>query len=113
MGQRSAWSSRRKGRHGASTSERLVAVCATALAALAAAGGPAAVAGQRGGSHGAARLKHVVVIFQENTSFDHYFASYPHAANPPGEPAFHAAKGTPSIDGVNGPLATSNPNGAN
>lgn len=27
-------------------------------------------------------IKHVVVIFQENVSFDHYFATYPYAANP-------------------------------
>ena len=27
-------------------------------------------------------IKHVVVIFQENVSFDHYFATYPNAANP-------------------------------
>lgn len=26
-------------------------------------------------------IKHVVVIFQENVSFDHYFGTYPHAAN--------------------------------
>ena len=25
-------------------------------------------------------IKHVVVIFQENVSFDHYFGTYPHAA---------------------------------
>ena len=24
-----------------------------------------------------------IVLFQENVSFDHYFASYPNAANPP------------------------------
>jgi len=24
-------------------------------------------------------MKHVVVIFQENVSFDHYFGIYPHA----------------------------------
>jgi len=24
-------------------------------------------------------IKHVVVIFQENVSFDHYFGTYPHA----------------------------------
>ena len=27
-------------------------------------------------------IKHVVVIFQENVSFDHYFATYPHATQP-------------------------------
>ena len=26
-------------------------------------------------------IKHLVVIFQENVSFDHYFGTYPHAAN--------------------------------
>ena len=36
-------------------------------------------------------IKHVVVIFDENVSFDHYFGTYPTALNPPGEPAFHAA----------------------
>ncbi|HUZ65506.1 MAG TPA: hypothetical protein VMU82_17515, partial [Acetobacteraceae bacterium] len=33
-------------------------------------------------------IKHLVVIYDENVSFDHYFATYPKAANPPGEPAF-------------------------
>ena len=33
-------------------------------------------------------ITHVVMIFQENVSFDHYFATYPVAQNPPGEPAF-------------------------
>ncbi|WP_127900993.1 phospholipase C [Solirhodobacter olei] len=40
-------------------------------------------------------IKHLVVIFQENVSFDHYFGTYPKAANPAGEPAFHAAADTP------------------
>ena len=43
------------------------------------------------------RIKHVVIIFQENASFDHYFATYPHATNPSGEPAFHALPGTPEM----------------
>jgi phospholipase C len=34
-------------------------------------------------------IRHVVVIFQENVSFDHYFATYPWAANAPGEPTFN------------------------
>src|SRR5207244_2057475 len=29
-------------------------------------------------------IKYVVVIFQENESFDHYFGTYPHAENRPG-----------------------------
>src|SRR6201999_4194653 len=39
-------------------------------------------------------IKHLVVIFNENESFDHYFGTYPNALNVEGEPAFHAAKGT-------------------
>jgi len=35
-------------------------------------------------------IKHLVVIFGENRSFDHYFATYPNAANPPGEIPFLA-----------------------
>jgi phospholipase C len=34
-------------------------------------------------------IKHLVVIYNENISFDHYFATYPNAANPSGEPQFH------------------------
>jgi phospholipase C len=55
-------------------------------------------------------IKHVVVIYDENTSFDHYFATYPNAANPPNEPLFTAAPGTPAVAGLNGPLLTDNPN---
>jgi phospholipase C len=58
-------------------------------------------------------IKHVVVILQENVSFDHYFATYPVAANPPGEPQFHARKGTPTVNGLSGALLTKNPNLAN
>ena len=55
-------------------------------------------------------ISHLVVIFQENVSFDHYFATYPTAANPAGEPAFTAAQGTPAVNGLSGALLTSNPN---
>ncbi len=61
-------------------------------------------------------IEHVVVIFQENVSFDHYFGIYPHAANAgaTGEPLFHAKANTPSVNGLlGGGLLTSNPNGAN
>lgn len=37
-------------------------------------------------------IRHVVEIFQENVSFDHYFGTYPHAANTDGNP-FHAQPG--------------------
>jgi phospholipase C len=64
-------------------------------------------------------IKHLVVIFSENISFDHYFGTYPYALNPPGEPAFHALPGTPTVNGLMaeltdngpiGPLLTNNPN---
>jgi phospholipase C len=55
-------------------------------------------------------IKHVVVIYQENVSFDHYFATYPYAENTPGEPQFKARPGTPSVNGLSGPLLTQNPN---
>src|SRR5690242_6333700 len=55
-------------------------------------------------------IKHVVVIFQENVSFDHYFATYPKALNPSGEPRFTAASGTPKINGLSGDLLDNNPN---
>jgi phospholipase C len=59
-------------------------------------------------------IKHLVVIFQENASFDSYFATYPVAANPRGlisrPPPFKARRGTPSINGLNNSLLNFNPN---
>jgi phospholipase C len=55
-------------------------------------------------------IQHVIVIFGENISFDHYFATYPNAQNPEGEPKFKAADDTPSVNGLSGGLLTSNPN---
>jgi phospholipase C len=56
-------------------------------------------------------IKHLVVVFQENVSFDHYFATYPIALNPAGQPRFTAAPHTPSVNGLSGPLlAPDNPN---
>jgi phospholipase C len=52
-----------------------------------------------------------VVIFQENVSFDHYFGTYPHAANTDGNP-FHAQPGTPSVNGLTPALLAHNPNSA-
>ena len=63
-------------------------------------------------------IKHLVVIFDENVSFDHYFGTYPFAANTDGS-VFHAKPGTPTVNGLYtkitssgpvGPLLTSNPN---
>ena len=64
-------------------------------------------------SRTATPIKHLVVIFQENVSFDHYFGTYPNAANPKGEPAFFAAPGTPTVNGLAGALLNSNPNSLN
>ena len=60
-------------------------------------------------------IKHVVVIFGENISFDHYFGTYPNAANLPGETKFTAVTGTPTPNGLTTGLLTANPNlnGAN
>ena len=58
-------------------------------------------------------IKHLVVIFQENVSFDHYFATYPTATNPDKEPAFSALPNTPAVNGLNGTLLTGNPNKTN
>ncbi|WP_435155292.1 phospholipase C [Amycolatopsis sacchari] len=57
-------------------------------------------------------IKHVVVIFGENISFDHYFGTYPNAANTDGTP-FTAAKNTPKVDGLDKKLLTDNPNAYN
>lgn len=58
-------------------------------------------------------IKHLVVIFQENVSFDHYFGTYPHALNPSGQPRFEARPGTPSVNGLTEGLRTNNPNANN
>src|SRR6266566_6558042 len=81
-------------------------------AALAApAFGAAAPQVATGGST-ATPIKHLVVIFQENVSFDHYFGTYPQAANTDGNP-FHAQPGTPSVNGLTPALLNHNPNSAN
>jgi phospholipase C len=51
-----------------------------------------------------------VVIFDENNAFDHYFGAYPNALNPPGEPAFVPAPGTPQVNGLTPGLIGNNPN---
>jgi phospholipase C len=52
-------------------------------------------------------VKHLVVIFQENVSFDHYFGTYPFAQNNSGETPFEASPRTPkSINTLLTPLDT-------
>jgi phospholipase C len=82
----------------------LAAIAASAMALT-----PAAPA-FADGAPTATPIKHLVVIFQENVSFDHYFGTYPVAANPGGEPAFHARPGTPSVNGYTPALLNKNPN---
>jgi phospholipase C len=64
----------------------------------------------RDDSRTATPIKHLVIIFQENVSFDHYFGTYPFAFNLPGEPPFHARKNTPTVNGLFGAFLTANPN---
>jgi phospholipase C len=51
----------------------------------------ASFANDGGAEQTATPIEHLVVIFQENVSFDHYFATYPVALNPSGEPSFKRA----------------------
>ena len=96
-----------------------VAVAAITLAACG--GGSNSVAASPtvpGTSYTAARalatatpIKHVVVLYQENVSFDHYYATYPYAANPNGEPKFRAKRRTPNVNNlIKANLLTNNPN---
>ena len=68
-------------------------VVSVGVAATAASGHRRAHA--RGASGTSTRIKHLVVIFQENVSFDHYFGTYPH------------------VNGLTHELLTNNPNGVN
>ncbi len=61
-------------------------------------------------------IKHLVVIFQENVSFDHYFGTYPNAKpNKDGSVYFkRAQKDTPRVNSLESAgLLTNNPNGVN
>ncbi|MCU1573738.1 MAG: alkaline phosphatase family protein [Micrococcaceae bacterium] len=99
----------------------LTALTSTMTAGLLAGGSAPAQAVVTGGLT-ATPIKHVVVIFGENVSFDHYFATYPKAANVPGErqqgsgtaaASFIPAADTPtqiSTLAHDGLLAPNNPN---
>ncbi|MDQ4503145.1 alkaline phosphatase family protein [Sinomonas sp. ASV322] len=108
---------------GVSTRKYYAAAAAAALFAVAitACGGPASSTSTASSASGAFKaasqvdtntpIKHLVVIFQENVSFDHYFGTYPNAANTDGTP-FKAGSSTPSVDGLSQALLTQNPNAA-
>jgi phospholipase C len=89
----------------------VAAVVAAGVGLAVTAPGFAAETDRTGGST-ATPIKHLVVIFQENVSFDHYFGTYPNAVNTDGT-RFTAKAGTPNVNGLNGPLLTANPNTAN
>ena len=104
----------------AATGAAALATTALASGLLGFSAGPASAGERPPGT--ATPIKHVVVIFQENVSFDHYFATYPNAANTAGETqqgagapvaAFAAARNTPkninTLDSA-GLLAPHNPN---
>jgi phospholipase C len=57
-------------------------------------------------------ITNVIVLFQENVSFDHYFGTYPKALNNSGETQFSAYPGTPSVNGLSPALLINNPNKA-
>ncbi|PKV99969.1 phospholipase C [Amycolatopsis echigonensis] len=86
-------------------------VAATAALTVAAAMAPG-TADSATPSGTATPIKHVVVIYQENVSFDHYFGTYPHAANTDGQ-RFQANPKTPKVNGLTPQLLTRNPNSSN
>ncbi len=95
---------------------RAVAGVAVTAVVLALVNGGTVSAGAEPPSHGAGTtatpIKHLVVIFQENVSFDHYFGTYPSAANTDGQ-RFVAKPDTPSVNGLSAGLLTANPNVSN
>ncbi|MBV9592397.1 MAG: alkaline phosphatase family protein [Actinobacteria bacterium] len=87
----------------------LASVAATALL-----GPTAALADQDAYTH--TPIKHLVVIFQENVSFDHYFGTYPYAVpNADGSRHFGQPRDdTPRADTLlSAGLTSQNPNGVN
>ncbi len=102
----------------------LLSGAAAVLAFMVATGGPVIAApavapasgdpGPQDGAPTATPIKHLVILFNENVSFDHYFATYPAASNPPSEPNFTAARDTPTVNNLaTAHLLTNNANFTN
>jgi phospholipase C len=87
---------------------RKTAACLVAISLTALLPGHAPAASPGGAT--ATPIKHIVVIFDENISFDHYFGTYPDALNLPHETPFKARAGTPRVNGLTGMLLEHNPN---
>lgn len=92
--------------------QKLVATSMAALLVSSQLACPVAARAERN-SETATPIKHLVVIFGENISFDHYFGTYPKALNPAHEPRFVAAPNTPTINGYTDALLYNNPNSLN
>jgi phospholipase C len=108
---------------------KVLAASLSAILVVATIPTPSFAADYRNEPKTATPIKHVVVIFGENISFDHYFGTYPKAQNNAGETPFtyepsrhrgndvannlitplDPTKGFESVKGVN--LLTANPNG--
>src|SRR3954464_4203405 len=92
-------------------------VAGSVVAALGLAGAASGIATLGGGDAPVAAaptttttpIKHVVVIFGENISFDHYFGTYPRATNDSGPPIY-TSPSTPAVDGLTDALLHANPN---
>jgi phospholipase C len=87
------------------TPRKLLSMLGVALIAL----GPNVAPASAAPPTPATPIEHLIVIFDENQSFDHYFGTYPNATNPAGEPQFHARPGTPTVNGFTPGLLTHNP----
>ena len=88
----------------------LIVGAALALSGAAPAQRSRTAPGHRRGTIPTRPIRHLVVIFQENVAFDHYFATYPRARNPRGEPRFIGSPATPHVNGLTRGLLTDNPN---
>lgn len=60
--------------------------------------------------NGTTPIEHLVIIFQENISFDHYFGTYPYALNLENEVPFNHSSNTPSVNGLTHSLLYNNTN---
>jgi phospholipase C len=86
---------------------QFLSMCLTAVIAAGPLTTPAAFAS---GAKTATPIQHIVIIFGENQSFDHYFGTYPNALNLGGEPPFQPLPNTPSVNGLGNALLHNNPN---
>jgi phospholipase C len=94
--------------------KRVAAACVALIYAVFLAPAGAVRAQSSADAPTATPIKHLIILFGENVSFDHYFATYPKASNPPGEPAFTPLAGTPAVNNLaTAHLLTNNPNFTN